>query len=281
MNEHFKTLDELVERLVPSIDLWCGQQPVPVEAIAHRFDVTVRRDAIDEAGRIEVSKGRIVITLDSRAADYRQRFTLAHELGHLLLARPDLHLYGLRHESALVDEEMFCERFAESLLMPRAWFNEAYGGKAPSLRHVIDCSRRTNVSLSAASIRATRVLGWNYVLVRLDLAVGDHWRFASASGGELNARSAVMPAVDTSSALAQALRPHRVVQDTAAVLPLVAAGRRVYVQAEIRQVGPTCYCYFDARDLGRSVATERPRRRKTRRKVESVTQASTRRVPSS
>lgn len=62
------------------------------------------------------------------AADWpgdRQRFTLAHELGHLLLRG--------RIRSRVLDEEKACNRFAGAFLLPAAAVRERLGGRCEKL----------------------------------------------------------------------------------------------------------------------------------------------------
>ena len=56
-----------------------------------------------------INKIPIIVVLDNIADGARQRFTIAHELGHLLL---DI-------SGSKTDEEKLCNRFASALLMPK------------------------------------------------------------------------------------------------------------------------------------------------------------------
>ncbi|WP_293575632.1 ImmA/IrrE family metallo-endopeptidase [Phaeobacter sp.] len=62
--------------------------PVNVEAILRALDVEVRKDAIlgeDISGEIRRNGERYVISTSGDEHAFRQRFTLAHELGHFVL----------------------------------------------------------------------------------------------------------------------------------------------------------------------------------------------------
>lgn len=74
--------------------------------------------------------GQRVIGVNSMHSERRQRFTIAHEVGHLLLhANEDLHVdknfpIGLRTEVsslAIDDKEIEANQFAAELLMPATW----------------------------------------------------------------------------------------------------------------------------------------------------------------
>src|SRR5437868_411530 len=61
--------------------------PVPVESIAKQVGALVTYEALDSdvAGILFRDETRKVIGVNSAHAVVRQRFTIAHELGHLLL----------------------------------------------------------------------------------------------------------------------------------------------------------------------------------------------------
>lgn len=83
---------------------------------------------------LELGEERAEILVNRRVSTSRQRFTAAHELGHLILQRltrnqaPPQKSHS-RNEAEL---ERWCEKFAVSLLMPERWIR----GWLPSLREV-------------------------------------------------------------------------------------------------------------------------------------------------
>lgn len=91
--------------------------PVPVEEIAKRLGVSVHRvSSPGWVGAVEVTDVRADIWVAEGDALVRQRFTIAHELGHLIL-HPDDRLF--RDSSFMGDrKEMEANRWAASLLMP-------------------------------------------------------------------------------------------------------------------------------------------------------------------
>jgi Zn-dependent peptidase ImmA (M78 family) len=103
--------------------------PVPVERIAEQLGAKVRYSPFEGelAGMLVRSEdGRTVIGVNSLHHPNRQRFTVAHECGHLLLHKGDVHIdrsfrVKRRDEfsSLAVDpEEIEANRFAAELLMP-------------------------------------------------------------------------------------------------------------------------------------------------------------------
>lgn len=100
---------------------WDLSLPVNVEAIAKALGMQVRRRRNPGySGLFELENGKPVCTINSDDAPVRQRFTIAHEIGH----------YALGHESGYRDgpeelstdtrspREVAANRFAAELLMP-------------------------------------------------------------------------------------------------------------------------------------------------------------------
>lgn len=87
----------------------------------------------------------IIILLDGITDGARQRFTIAHELGHLLLDIKDNNL----------DEEKLCNRFASSFLMPKEAIINEFGvsRKNISLFELIAFKKEYKVSMAAIIYR--------------------------------------------------------------------------------------------------------------------------------
>jgi Zn-dependent peptidase ImmA (M78 family) len=106
--------------------------PVPVEVIARAEMITV---AFEDLGRDDVSGmlyrkgGTSLIIVNDRHHHYRQRFTIAHEIGHADLHDSDTYLDGLaslrfrdeRSATGTDTEEREANGFAAALLMPEQW----------------------------------------------------------------------------------------------------------------------------------------------------------------
>jgi predicted transcriptional regulator len=103
--------------------------PVPVEAIATSLPrVVVKRvEGLPSSGRAQWSGAAWVLLVDAKEAKVRQRYSLAHELAHVIWhplsaeALPDT-----KRSSASERIETACEYFAACLLMPRVWMKRAY-----------------------------------------------------------------------------------------------------------------------------------------------------------
>jgi Zn-dependent peptidase ImmA (M78 family) len=141
--------------------------PVPVEQIAAELDVDVRLEPLDGglSGMLyRAENGRVVLGVNSAHAPVRQRFTVAHELGHFLLHRDTLHVDGLVHRdeisSLAVDtKEIEANAFAAELLMPRSLVLEQVvellpkSGVGDPARLASHLARRFDVSEQAMEFR--------------------------------------------------------------------------------------------------------------------------------
>lgn len=147
--------------------------PVDVEQLATKvLGATVKRASFDGklSGLVHRGRdGRAVIAVNADHASVRQRFTIAHEVGHLLLhAQEDLHVdegIWLRNErsgSATDEREIEANQFAAELLMPTELIREAVGGRNLDLANdedptLDDLAKKFQVSRQALSIRLSRL----------------------------------------------------------------------------------------------------------------------------
>lgn len=104
--------------------------PIPVEqiAVAEGAQVVRSPSSGQESGFLLRDGHRVLIGLNSRDTDRRQRFTIGHELGHLTLheGRPLIVDHSVRVNkrndvsSAATDrEEIEANNFAAAILMPK------------------------------------------------------------------------------------------------------------------------------------------------------------------
>jgi Zn-dependent peptidase ImmA (M78 family) len=99
-----------------------------VERLALHLGTEVRYEPFEGelSGMLFREKERVVVGVNALHAKTRQRFTVAHELGHFLLHRGDLFVdknYRVLHRDARSSEaidqqEIQANRFAAELLMP-------------------------------------------------------------------------------------------------------------------------------------------------------------------
>lgn len=130
----------------------------PLEAMAIRLGVIgiVEECLPFEGGIFQLSGGELIIKLNSDRPATRKRFTLAHEIGHLLLGKPGLRSSCGRDQAL----ERKCDAIASELLMPvdeAIPFVARLGRPSPEKLRVI--ASRFDVSLHAAAFRVHRDLG--------------------------------------------------------------------------------------------------------------------------
>lgn len=145
--------------------------PVPIENVLRHLDLLAQaRPLADASGLLVVEKGRGLISYNAGHSQVRQRFTIAHEIGHFVLHAKD------KVQSLFVDRSVFrrdegsstgsdtqevdANRFAAALLMPNALV------RAEIERHQFDLddeedvgtlAKRFNVSTAAMSYRLTNL----------------------------------------------------------------------------------------------------------------------------
>ena len=223
--EHFA---EAVRSQVPG----AAAPPVDVARVARELGVhEIRLDPnLVEDGRLEHSAELSVIIIRGNtreAGRARRRFTLAHEVGHLLLARPDEKLLARRNWN---DDktERFCDDFAAALLLPHLWVSETYRHHPHVLATVRDLAERSRTSLAASLVRLNEILHWNCALIhwRRDTT----WRMGFHAGVPRSLHGRVRSDVTTTDVLDSCAGDDDVVIDA---LPLLVTNRSRLVPAEV------------------------------------------------
>ncbi len=147
--------------------------PVPVETIARRLGAEVRYSPFegDISGGVFRDESRVTIGVNSLDHPNRQRFTVAHEIGHMLLHKgKEVHIdrtfrINLRDDAssqAVDPEEIEANRFAAELLMPEAMLVRDLHGQGIDLESEEDLRRlaaRYRVSVQALTFRLMNLLG--------------------------------------------------------------------------------------------------------------------------
>jgi Zn-dependent peptidase ImmA (M78 family) len=142
--------------------------PVPVERIAKRLDVQVRYAPLDGelSGMAYIADGVRIVGVNALHHSNRQRFTLAHELGHICrhaeILADAVHLdHGSLRRDWLSAQgtdpyEQEANAFASSLLMPDALLEAAVAGRAIDFEDdeaIAVLARRFRVSQAAVRYR--------------------------------------------------------------------------------------------------------------------------------
>lgn len=142
-------------RLLALTDTTTG--PVPEGVVSELPGVEVRyatgRDA-PVSGLCKWEKGRYLIVVNGLEPLGRQRFSLAHELKHVLDYPFVATLYpALPGMTAAQRGELVCDYFAACLLMPRSWVKRAWCNDR--IQEVAQLARRFDVSVQAMQVRLT------------------------------------------------------------------------------------------------------------------------------
>ena len=98
--------------------------PTPIEEVAHRLKIKVSKaPSADFSGLLIRKDGHALIGINSGEAPTRQRFTIAHELGHFFLHPQKDAFVDFRKEVSRGEvrspRERQADMFAAALLMPR------------------------------------------------------------------------------------------------------------------------------------------------------------------
>ena len=154
------------------------RHPVRVDRIAKAHGISVRYELLDDelSGMIFIIENQAVIGVNAHHSPNRQRFTIAHELGHFFLhgdilregAHVDTMITMLNRdeETALgtTNIEIEANQFAAELIMPRQLIEhhliaEGLGAAAKSDETVIESMAHAfKVSTAAMAIRLATVL---------------------------------------------------------------------------------------------------------------------------
>ena len=116
-------------------------------------------------------RARVIIEANLPAS--RRTFTLAHEMGHLVIPwHNGTHFCRVDGDLRLVDDltrevESQANRFAAELLMPSSWIMNLVGSVS-ELRELVEAVKSSGVSYHAASIRLIQLLPTGFLFVETD-----------------------------------------------------------------------------------------------------------------
>jgi Zn-dependent peptidase ImmA (M78 family) len=168
MNKHrLEQIERDAEKVLRDKRAW--QAPVPIDAVAQRLGLQTEASAFgdDISGLLVIERGCGVIGYNSAHARVRQRFTIAHEIGHYLMhVKPSTQsrLFIDRYVAFRDDEssagsdleEVEANAFGAALLMPGPLIREEIRRRQLDLDDeddLIALAKRFHVSTSAMSYR--------------------------------------------------------------------------------------------------------------------------------
>lgn len=146
------------------------EPPVDVDDIARRLGIIVRYSPLEggySGTAIRRANGEAIIGVNSTHPEKRQRFSVAHELGHVLLHRDaafhldDRAIIGFRSEESSLGKdprEVEANQFAAELLMPEAFIRrDLHRLNDQPIDDVIEeLASSYGVSVQAMTIRISR-----------------------------------------------------------------------------------------------------------------------------
>ena len=107
------------------INHWDGELPIDPAALAKKLGIAVKPVAgCDYSGKAYQEDGSGIIEYNDSESKLRQRFTIAHELGHHVMSHTDAtHQFrddpGKFNLNVAIPEETQANKFAAELLMPK------------------------------------------------------------------------------------------------------------------------------------------------------------------
>ena len=172
---------EIVRQMLPSTPYGAGVREIkpPVEIIGDAFEGMLARDPDAHAvwG----------IAYNGKARGERQRFTIAHELGHFILHRSQKQSFNCDSQSVhtgidgLRQIEREADEFASNLLMPGDLLREWISNQRIDLHVLSAIAKRFQVSFEALCIRFIKFTKQRAILVYWDNGfVKYEWRSSSA-----------------------------------------------------------------------------------------------------
>lgn len=154
---------------------------IDVNAIAQYFGATVLAEPLlGSAARILGVGDRAFITVDSRSARARQRFSAAHELGHWMMDRGKLSGFTCTEKQLVTgwsgdNPERRANRFAADLLLPTYLFAPAAKDKEMTFTTVRELCQSFETSITATAIRLVET-GSFPALVVCSTSSGIKWK---------------------------------------------------------------------------------------------------------
>lgn len=143
------TVEEAVSHIVADLHGGAYSPPTDLRVISEKLNVLQWRpnEALPLHGRLLPEGNGFVVEYSATQTPERQRFTIAHELGHAVFAKtgPAFPKHG-------EELERICDLIATELLMPRLAFSAKVGGTW-STATVVALAREFGTSLAATALR--------------------------------------------------------------------------------------------------------------------------------
>ncbi len=212
-----------------------GGVPVDLEQFARALGVSeIVRTSMVEDGRTTWTGGVPRIELRDDRIPQRSRFTLAHEIGHILIARDET-VARRTHQLEGDDIEKLCDWIAASILMPRSWITKYAHRERYNLSLLRLIAHEADVSLSAAAVRLAEVSNRKCVLLRWQRGPS-RWLVIGQAAVPREYAGGLQATPETNEVFDNL--PNR--RDSWREISLDAGGSRFTAAAHIDRTGSTC-----------------------------------------
>lgn len=157
------SVDQAVPAVVNRILAGISCPPTDLSALCGRLDVTevVEDDDIPAVGELRRENGTFRIFCSAGQSAFRRRFTIAHELAHVLFESS-----GARAPRVGAELERLCDMLAAEILMPRPVFEEALNQAAVDGSVIRELAARFQTSLTATVLRCVELRPISVVCIR-------------------------------------------------------------------------------------------------------------------
>lgn len=159
-----EAMHALVDSLLASAGLDCP--PADVEMLASLRGVRrVERVDMAEAGRLIPEGAGYVIQVNSRHPETRQRFTVAHEVGHTFVNEACSVLKSVFDRATSLyddhdEEEYLCDVAGGRTLLHPLWLRPAVEAERPSLQALLSLADCCRASIEATAIQVAQLALW-------------------------------------------------------------------------------------------------------------------------
>jgi hypothetical protein len=143
-----ETIDDAVQLLVGKVLQGISVAPTDLDGLRQRLSISdCHAEDIPFSGELRRKGKERTIVYSVHLSRDRRRFTIAHEMGHVLLEMAGL---PLPHSGTAI--ERLCDKFAAEILMPKSVFLDRLGD-AVTINRLFDLKRTFQVSLVAIGYR--------------------------------------------------------------------------------------------------------------------------------
>lgn len=209
--------------------------PVDLAKLADHLGVAAVSEApMVEDGRTTWSDGIPFIELRNDRSRERKRFTLAHEIAHILIeARQTVvhRKFRFTHD----DVETLCDQVAAAILMPRGWIARYTNRDLLNLSLIRLVAHKAQVSHAAAAVRIAEMSGRTCMLLRLQRAP-KRWVVVGHAAVPLD----IHGQIEVSPATSEMFDNLPMRRDSWQYLSLVTPRGTLKVHAHVDRAGDTC-----------------------------------------